>query len=99
MQKLLRLLSDPTRLRILAAVEDEELAVNEIAEVLKMSQSRISNHLRLLRGESALRTRRDGAWTFYRNVLPQGDATATLNSSTSTWKRSTSLPSWKSCPF
>jgi ArsR family transcriptional regulator len=77
-QNLLRLLSDPTRLRILAAVEDEELAVNEIAEVLKMSQSRISNHLRLLRGEDALRSRRDGAWTFYRNVLSEGDDTAAL---------------------
>lgn len=78
MQNLLRLLSDSTRLRILAAVEDEELAVNEIAEVLKMSQSRISNHLRLLRGEEVLQTRRDGAWTFYRNVLQEGEDTAPL---------------------
>lgn len=69
MQKLLRLLSDPTRLRILAAVEGEELAVGEIVEVLSMSQSRISNHLRLLKEGDALEGRREGSWTFYRNAL------------------------------
>jgi len=71
MQKLLRLLSDPTRLRILAALEGEELAVGEIADVLSMSQSRISNHLRLLKEADALDARREGAWTFYRNALAE----------------------------
>jgi len=70
-QKLLRLLADPTRLRILAAVAPEELAVNEIADTLAMGQPRISNHLRLLREAGALEDRREGAWTFYRNALPQ----------------------------
>lgn len=78
MQRLLRLLSDPTRLRILAAVEPEELAVNEIADVLGMGQSRISNHLRLLRDAGALHGRRDGAWTFYRNALEERPETAAL---------------------
>jgi ArsR family transcriptional regulator len=68
-QRVLRLLSDPTRLRILAALEDGELAVGEIAEVLGMSQSRISNHLRILRDGEALAGRREGAWTFYRNAM------------------------------
>jgi len=68
-QPLLKLLADPTRVRILWSVEQEELSVNEIAEVLNMSQSRISNHLRLLRDGEALRGRREGAWTFYRNGL------------------------------
>ena len=78
MQQLLRLLSDPTRLRILAAVEPEELAVNEIADVLDMSQSRISNHLRLLKDGQALRGRREGAWTFYRNALTEAGEGAGL---------------------
>ena len=77
-QKLLRLLSEPTRLRILAAVEGEELAVGEIADVLGMSQSRISNHLRLLKEAKALAGRREGAWTFYKNALPDHDAHADL---------------------
>ena len=78
MQKLLRLLSDPTRLRILAALEGEELAVGEIADVLSMSQSRISNHLRLLKEGDALEARREGAWTFYRNALAENPDAAPL---------------------
>jgi ArsR family transcriptional regulator len=77
-QKLLRLLSEPTRLRILAAVEGEELAVGEIADVLGMSQSRISNHLRLLKDSEALAARREGAWTFYKNALPEQAAHSNL---------------------
>jgi ArsR family transcriptional regulator len=77
-QKLLRLLSEPTRLRILAAVEGEELAVGEIADVLGMSQSRISNHLRLLKDSAALAGRREGAWTFYKNALPDQPAHSNL---------------------
>ena len=69
MEQILRLLADPTRLRILAAVDDEELAVNEIADVMGMSPSRISNHLRLLKDGGALSDRREGAWTFYKNAL------------------------------
>ena len=78
MQRLLRLLSDPTRVRILASVAGEELAVNEIADVLGMSQSRISNHLRLLRDASALHGRREGTWTFYRNALSDNNLYAPL---------------------
>jgi SAM-dependent methyltransferase len=71
MRKLLRLLADPTRLRILAALTPEELAVSEIAETLGMGQPRVSNHLRLLRDAGALKGRREGSWTFYRNALPE----------------------------
>jgi ArsR family transcriptional regulator len=77
-QRVLRLLSDPTRLRILAALDDGELAVGEIAEVLGMSQSRISNHLRILRDGEVLRGRREGAWTFYRNALPEDPGRSAL---------------------
>ncbi|MFQ5844772.1 MAG: ArsR/SmtB family transcription factor [Planctomycetota bacterium] len=69
MQRLLRLLADPTRVRILAALEDEDLAVTEIAQVLGTSQSCTSNHLRLLREGDALVARREGSWTFYRSAL------------------------------
>ncbi len=70
MHHLLRLLADPTRLRILAALTPEEMAVNEIADTLDMGQPRVSNHLRLLREAGALEGRREGSWTFYRNALP-----------------------------
>ncbi len=78
MQRLLRLLADPTRVRILAVLEGEDLAVNEIAEVLGTSQSRTSNHLRLLREGGALAARREGSWTFYSNALTNGTEGAAL---------------------
>jgi ArsR family transcriptional regulator len=77
-QQILRLLAEPTRLRILAAVDEEELAVNEIADVLGMSPSRISNHLRLLKDGGALSDRREGAWTFYKNALREAPGEAAL---------------------
>ncbi len=43
--KNLRLLADPSRLRILLLVEREELSVAELQEILGMGQSRISTHL------------------------------------------------------
>jgi len=77
-QELLRLLSDPTRVRILIALEPGELAVHELADVLGMAQPRISNHLRLLRNGGALRARREGGSTFYRNALGEHPRGATL---------------------
>ncbi len=60
----LRALADPLRLRILAVLGLEELAVGELAEVLAISQPRVSHHLRMLRGAGLVRVRREGAWTF-----------------------------------
>ncbi len=46
---LLRLLADPTRLRLLLLLEQEELSVAELQQILGMGQSRISSHLAQLR--------------------------------------------------
>ena len=46
--KSLRALSDPTRLRIVALLEKDELSVNELQEITRLGQSRISTHLGLL---------------------------------------------------
>jgi len=62
----LRALSDPTRLRILALLEREELSVNELQEVTRLGQSRISTHLGQLQEAGLLESRRDGKRTFYR---------------------------------
>ncbi len=43
--KSLRLLADPTRLRLLHLLQREELTVAEVQEILGMGQSRISSHL------------------------------------------------------
>jgi ubiquinone/menaquinone biosynthesis C-methylase UbiE/DNA-binding transcriptional ArsR family regulator len=64
--KALRALSDSTRLRIMAVLDRDELSVNELQEITRMGQSRISTHLRLLQDAGLLQSRRDGKRTFYR---------------------------------
>jgi ubiquinone/menaquinone biosynthesis C-methylase UbiE/DNA-binding transcriptional ArsR family regulator len=69
----LKILSDPTRVRILALLMREELSVAELQEILGMGQSRISSQLALLRQASLVVDRRDGKKAFYslRADLPQ----------------------------
>jgi len=58
-------LHDPTRLRILALLEDEELSVAELQEILHLGQSRISTHLAHLRRVGLVQPRREGKRTYY----------------------------------
>ena len=64
--KSLRALADPTRLRIIALLERDELSVNELQEITRMGQSRISTHLGLLQDAGLLQSRREGKRTFYK---------------------------------
>src|SRR3954469_23578505 len=64
--KSLRALSDPTRLRIVALLEKDELSVNELQEITCMGQSRISTHLGLLLDSELVQSRREGKRTFYK---------------------------------
>jgi len=64
--KSLRALADPTRLRIIALLERDELSVNELQEITRMGQSRISTHLGLLQEAGLLESRREGKRTFYK---------------------------------
>jgi ubiquinone/menaquinone biosynthesis C-methylase UbiE len=58
-------LNDPTRLRILALLDREELSVAELQEILHLGQSRISTHLAHLRGVGLVEPRREGKRTYY----------------------------------
>jgi ubiquinone/menaquinone biosynthesis C-methylase UbiE/DNA-binding MarR family transcriptional regulator len=64
--KNLRLLTDPSRLRILMLVEREELSVAEMQEILAMGQSRISTHLAQLKQAGLVEDRRNGKSSLYR---------------------------------
>ncbi len=64
--KSLRALSDPTRIRIIALLEKDELSVNELQEITRMGQSRISTHLGLLQDSELVQSRREGKRTFYK---------------------------------
>jgi ArsR family transcriptional regulator len=72
--KYLRALSDPTRLRIISLLARDELSVNELQEVTRMGQSRISTHLGLLQDSGLVESRREGKRTFYK-LLQNGQET------------------------
>ncbi len=75
--KNLRLLADPSRLRILLLVEREELSVAELQEILGMGQSRISTHLAQLKQAGLVEDRRNGKSILYRlKVRPRGESKA-----------------------
>jgi len=61
-----RALADPTRLRILALLAGQELSVQELQDITRLGQSRISTHLGLLTEAGLLQSRREGKRTFYR---------------------------------
>ncbi|HEX3818012.1 MAG TPA: metalloregulator ArsR/SmtB family transcription factor [Chthoniobacterales bacterium] len=61
----LRLLADPTRLRLLLLLEEEELSVAELQDVLGMGQSRISSHLAQLKRAGVVTDRRAGKNVYY----------------------------------
>jgi len=61
----LKLLSDPTRVRIVNLLRQEELSVAELQDILDMGQSRISSHLALLRSGDLAMDRKDGKRTYY----------------------------------
>jgi SAM-dependent methyltransferase len=70
LQKVFKTLADPTRLRILSLLEREELAVQELMDVLGMAQSRVSRHLGILREAGVVRDRREGTFVLYQLALP-----------------------------
>jgi len=72
-------LGDPTRVRLLDALAQQEMCVCELAELVDSSESAVSHQLRLLRSLRLVRSRRSGRLVFYqlddehiRRLLDQG---------------------------
>lgn len=63
--KSLRLITDPTRVRILSLLQQEDLTVVELQEILGMGQSRISTHLSQLKQANLVTDRRSGKNIIY----------------------------------
>jgi DNA-binding transcriptional ArsR family regulator len=61
-----RMLADTTRVRLLWALIDQELAVNELAAKVGKPAPSVSQHLAKLRLARLVRTRREGTQVFYR---------------------------------
>jgi len=63
----LSLLSEPTRLRILYALDQvDEVCVSDLAGALEVGEDAVSYALRLLRTAGLVRSRKDGRTVFYR---------------------------------
>ncbi len=62
----LRVLADPTRVRLLALLEREELTVAELSAVTRLAQPRVSTHLAKLKEADLVRDRRAGVSAYYR---------------------------------
>jgi ArsR family transcriptional regulator len=58
-------LSDETRLRMINLLLQKECCVCEVMQVLKISQTRASRNLNVLRNAGFLNLRKDGLWSYY----------------------------------
>jgi len=73
--KLFQALADPTRLRLINLMGNDEVCVCFFVEILDTNQPKISRHLAYLRRAGIVTARRDGKWIHYRMVSPS-DPTA-----------------------
>lgn len=64
--ELFKVLGEPSRVKILHALAQEELCVCDLSEILNISSSAISHQLRLLRANKLVRSRRCGKNVFYK---------------------------------
>ena len=60
-----RALSDPTRISIVLSLLRQELCTCDLAEITGVSESAVSQHLRILRRLRLVKSRRDGRMVFY----------------------------------
>ena len=63
--ELFSVFGDASRVRIVSALVDEELNVNAIAELINISKSAVSHHLRSLRQMKLVVSRRNGKEVYY----------------------------------
>ena len=76
---LFRVFGDSTRIKILYALHDNELCVQDIANAVQLSQSAVSHQLRVLKDSKLVRFRREGKTVYYaldddhvRSILSMG---------------------------
>ena len=84
--KALRALSDPTRLRIVALLERDELSVNELQEITRLGQSRIPLIWGCFKNRSLVQSRRDGKRTFYKLNSQADGSSGRIHSARDSWR-------------
>lgn len=63
--KIFKILSDPTRVKLVWALNKRELCVCDLAATLEMTKSAISHQLKTMREFNVVKSRRDGKNIFY----------------------------------
>ena len=66
LSRIFNVLADPSRLRILYALADEEMCVCDLSALLEITESAVSHQLRLLRTMRLVANRREGTVLYYR---------------------------------
>src|SRR5262245_10577755 len=69
--RMFRAVSDRTRLRILALLQDGEVCVCDIVSALDVPQPTASRHLAYLRKAGLVLARKEGQWHYYRLAEPE----------------------------
>ncbi len=64
-------LSEPLRLRTIEYLQQGELCVCDLCQLLDISQSKLSFHLKVLKAAELVHTRQEGRWIYYRLNLAQ----------------------------
>lgn len=65
-----KLLANADRLRILGLLSEEEMDVGNLSKAIGISQSSVSQHLKLLRMNHLVSEKRQGKRVFYKSVSP-----------------------------
>lgn len=78
MGRIFKILSDPTRLRIIMALNEEELCVCDISVIVGQSVSSVSHHLKALRDLNLVKFHRQGKMIYYTLADPHINNLITL---------------------
>lgn len=78
LNRLFRALADPTRLRLLNLMSEQEVCVCYFTEVIGARQPKISRHLAYLRRAGIVAARREGKWMHYRLTIPRDSYAASI---------------------
>ena len=68
----MKALADPSRLRIVAALDGRELCLCQIVELLGLATSTVSRHMSILERARLVDARKQGRWTYFRLAGDQG---------------------------
>jgi ArsR family transcriptional regulator len=87
-------LSEPIRIRTIEFLRTRELCVCDLCELLDITQSKLSFHLKVLKTAELVHARQEGRWIYYRLNL---DQFAVLEQYLAEYRHSSSLPTRLCC--